>query len=229
MQLRERYQVYGPEPFHDHELLALVLGTGCTGRTASQVARELLESTGGLAAIPCSAPAVLSRVTGMGPVRAIRVHAACSLAERLLLQKELPIAMDSPLRAADFLRPRMANRRYEEFHGLFLDTKKHLLAHRMLTRGNNVNTIVDQRQVFREALELGANSVIVAHNHPSGDPSPSSEDIMVTDRLSRAGKLLGIPLIDHLVLAGSKHYSFLEAGLMTNVAGGFGGSSRFTI
>ena len=125
-----------------------------------------------------------------------------------------PPVVRSPADVYDLLAADMAHLPTEELHGLYLDRRQRLLHRRQLTRGNDRFTIVDPRMVYRVAVELGAASVIVAHNHPSGDPTPSSADAEVTRRLAEAGALLGVPLLDHVVIAAEGHASLAETGLL---------------
>lgn len=214
MGLRERYRRHGPEGLGDAELLALVLGTGCPGRNALRIATDLLEQFGGLGGLAHTPVSALTRSLGLGPARAIRIHAACQIANRLVRDRPLPDRIHNAQEAAAHFLARMGNLQQEELHAMFLDRRHRLLEYRVITRGNDCNTIVDPRQVMRVALLVGATALMVAHNHPSGDPLPSSADVEVTTRLVKAGHVLGVAVLDHLVVAGSRYRSFLEEGLL---------------
>jgi len=215
MRPRERYTLAGPDGFGDADLVALVLGTGLPGRPALSVARDLLDGAGGLAALAGQPVAALARVAGVGPARAVRIHAALSLGRRALEACDPP--SDTVLSDQDAVRwfaPRLAALPHEELHGLLLDRRQGVRGYRVLTRGNDGHTIVDPRQVLREALLAGAAGVIVAHNHPSGDPTPSAADVEVTARLHEAASLVGVDLVDHIVIAGPAWRSFRGEGLL---------------
>jgi len=214
MRPRERYLVEGPEGFGDRELLALALGTGLKDLPVGRVADDLLAAAGGadgLLALPAGS---LVGVRGLGPARAVRLHAAWCLQRRALAREPLGQHVRSAPDAAACFLPRLSCLGREELHALLLDRRGRLLAYRELTSGNDAHTIVDPRQVFREVLLHRASAVIVAHNHPSGDPAPSSADIDVSLRLAEAGRVLGVELLDHLVVAGGRWTSLREQGLL---------------
>jgi DNA repair protein RadC len=214
MKPREKYLMSGPEGFGDAELLGLVLGTGCSGRSAVEIGREILAAVGGLGGVTGQPAAALARVKGVGPARAVRLHAALSLGKRAMVGPGDENVISRPEDAFSRFGPRLDGLAQEELHGLFLNRRNAVLAYHVLTRGNDSHTIVDPRQVFRTAILLGASGVLVAHNHPSGDPSPSVADVEVTSRLQNAGRLLGVELLDHLVVAGGRCRSLREEGLM---------------
>lgn len=218
MRPREKYLLTGPDGFGDSDLVALVLETGCAGRAASHIARDVLDRVGGLAGLVAAPVPALSLVSGMGTARAVRVHAACELGRRLVAGGQVPPAVASAADAYAVFAPRMAALLEEELHGIFLNRRHAVLTYRVLTRGNDAHTIVDPRQVFRQAVLSGAAAVIVAHNHPSGDPTPSVPDVEVTSRLSGAGRLLGVDVLDHLVIAGSRFRSLREEGFIQGQA-----------
>ncbi len=208
---RERYALDGPEGFGDADLLALVLGTGAGGRSVRGIAGELMDTYGGIHQIAASPVGALTQVAGLGPARAVRVHAACALARR----RERPGArtrVSDAESAWRILRADLEELDHEELHALYLDRRGRLLARRKLTQGNDGYTIVDPRQVLRPAVQLGACGVIVAHNHPSGDPTPSDGDRSCTWRLAAASELLGVRLLDHLVLGHGTYVSLAEEG-----------------
>ncbi len=185
----------------DPELLALLLGTGTVGQSALEVARALLDRFGGLGGVERAEPGELGAVRGVGRVRAVRIHAALWLGRRALAER---FERERVLEAEDawaLLAPRLAGLESEELHGVFLDRRSRVLAIRRITRGNHAFTIVDPRQIFRIALQVGASALILAHNHPADDPTPSPQDLDVTARVARAGQMLGVPLLDHLVVA----------------------------
>ncbi len=211
MQARERYAFYGPEEWGDTELLALIIGTGAGGRRAVDIARDLLDLFGNLAGIARAPIAALCGVPGVGLARAVRVHAGIQAGLRA--GRPLPAPGDpvaSPEAASQLLGPGLGLLPHEELHGLYLDRALHPLMVRRLSRGGIAGTQAEPAMVFAPALKAGAAAVIIAHNHPSGDPTPSEEDRSLTRRLLEAGKLLGVPLVDHLVVAGDRYRSVNE-------------------
>jgi DNA repair protein RadC len=214
MRPRERYLLHGPQQLGDEELLALALGTGCAGLPARQVAAALLRRAGGVAGLLAMGPGAMRTVPGLGPARGVRLHASLELGRRALHFEEEGQAVKEAVDALAWFRPRLAGLAREELHALMLDRRHRVLAYLELSRGNEAHTIVDPRQVFREALLHRASAVIVAHNHPSGDPAPSGADVDVSLRLEQAGRLLGVELLDHLVVAGGRWCSLRERGLL---------------
>lgn len=213
MRLRERYAHLGPTNLGDAELIALLLGTGAGGQTATGIATALLDQYGGLAGLSRAEPAQLQRVHGVGPVRALQLHAALTLGQRAQEPRTtLPAAVTTPEAAVALLAPAMRSLEDEELHALYLDRRRRPVVQRALTRGSDGFTVVDPRQVFRVAIRTGASAVILAHNHPSGDPEPSAQDLDVTDRVARAGRVLGVTLLDHLVIGGARWVSLAARG-----------------
>jgi len=213
---REHYALHGPDHLGDADLLTLVLGTGVVGRPAATVARDCLSTFGSLAALAEAPLAAVAAVPGVGPCRAIRVQAALQAGMRAV-RRAVPAAdgpVDTPAAALDRLRPRLEGLLHEELHALYLDRRSHVRAARRLTAGSDAATVVDVRQVLQPAIMLGACGIIVAHNHPSGDPRPSPQDIAVTRRLAEGAAALDLRLHDHLIIAGGRYTSFAEEDLL---------------
>jgi DNA repair protein RadC len=213
---RERMLACGPEGMTDAELLALVVGTSSRGSGGVlQTCRELLVRFGGLAGLARCPPTELTQVPGIGRARACAVAAAVELARRLEGSELEPGA---PIRcAADVyrrLRPRLARRGHEVFLVLALDAKHRVAAVRQVAQGSATSVEVHPREVFAPLVREAAAAVIVAHNHPSGDPEPSAQDEQLTARLKRAGEVLGIPLLDHVIVGASRFVSLSERGLI---------------
>lgn len=212
---REHYTAHGPHGLGDIELLALILGTGSRGRSARAIATDLLDRFGGLHGLAHTEPDRMAReVPGVGLARAVRIHAAVQAGRRSVQRRTLPDSIRSPSASAAIFQDVLAGRAVEELHGLYLDRALRPLARRCLSIGSDGLTIVDPRQVFRPAVGLGANYVIIAHNHPSGDPTPSAMDREVTRRVRRAGEVLDIHLIDHIVIGHHAWTSLAEEGLL---------------
>ncbi|MBN2797817.1 MAG: DNA repair protein RadC [Deltaproteobacteria bacterium] len=214
MRPRERYSHLGPGVFGDAELVALVLGTGTSQRAVGEIAAGLLARFEDLEGLANAHPGELAREVGVGPARAVRLHAALQAGRRSLRQRAAPMrAVDSAERAREHLAPALRGLLHEELHALYLDRRLQPLARRMLTTGSDAFTVVDPRQIFREALHIGASAVVLAHNHPSGDPTPSSQDLEVTERVAQAGAVVGVSLLDHLIIAGDRWRSLATEGL----------------
>jgi DNA repair protein RadC len=204
---RETYLVDGPAAFGDPELLALVLETGAAGRGALQIAADLLERAGGADGLARMQPHEWFAVPGIGRARAVRLHAALELGRRASRPRDLGESVTNADQAYAVMGPPLRGLAHEELHALYLDRRHRALAHRRLTHGSDALTVVDPRQVFRVAVGVGAAAVILAHNHPSGDPTPSAQDRDVTDQVARAGRVLAIPLLDHLVVGATGYAS----------------------
>ena len=212
MRPRERYLLEGPELIGDEDLLALALGTGCAGLPVQHVAAGLLSRAGGVGGLLALPPGAMQQVAGLGPARAVRLHASLSLGRRALLTVEDGQPVGAAADAIPWFQPRLGALVREELHALLLDRRHRVLAYRCISRGNEAHTIVDPRQVYREALLHRASAVIVAHNHPTGGLEPSQADRDITLQLQQAGKIMGIELLDHIVFSRNAYYSFLETG-----------------
>ena len=209
---REWLREHGPEGLDDAELLALLLRTGARGRSALELARELLGGAG-LHGLARALPAELERQAGVGPAKAATLLAALAIGRRLA-QRRLHTgdAFRGPEDVFRHFHARLRDAPHEQFHLLLLDGRHRLLREVMASRGTLTASLVHPREVFRPALREGAAALVVAHNHPSGDPAPSSEDREVTRRLVQAGALLGVPLLDHVVVAERGWVSLREQG-----------------
>lgn len=208
---RERYWSEGPGSLGDAELVALILETGAGGRTALAIATDLVERAGGLTGLAAMEPHEWLCVDGIGQARAVRIHAALALGRRAAAAPGRGDVVTTADQAFAVLGPPLRGLRDEELHALFLDRRHRPLAHRRITRGSDALTVVEPRQVYRLAVGVGAAAVILAHNHPSGDATPSAQDRDVTERMGRAGRVLGIQLLDHLVV-GAASYVALGGG-----------------
>lgn len=214
MDLRERCVALGVGALSDAELVAVVLGTGVRGRPATAVAASLLERHGGGApGLGPAEAASLAAVPGVGLARAVRIIAGIELGRRSARPARLDErAIGGPDAAWRAVGPRLSGLVVEQLHALFLDRRHRAIAHRVVSQGSDAYTVVDPRQIFRLAVSLGAAALVIAHNHPSGDPTPSAQDREVTRRVAQAGRLLGVPLLDHLVCAGDRYVSFAALG-----------------
>lgn len=213
---RERLWALGPSALTPGELLAILLGTGSTTTRVTEVAARLLEAGGGsLRRLSARPPAELLRVPGVGTAKGARLLAAFELAARLAAEaRPMRPRIGEPADVARLLGPRLRDLEVEEFRLLALDSQSRVLREVLVTRGLLNSSLVHPREVFRPAIAEAAAGIIVVHNHPSGDPTPSAEDQAVTRQLVAAGRLLDLPVYDHVVIAGDRFVSFATAGLL---------------
>jgi DNA repair protein RadC len=210
---RERLARHGTAALSAAELLALVLRTGGPGRTASALAQRLLERFGSLEGLLRAGDAELLQVAGLGPAKLASLRAALELGARLARSELSPgTRLARPDQAYRHLAPRLRPLRQELFLALLLDSRQRLIGEVEVSRGSLNQSLVHPREVFAPALRESAAAILVAHNHPSGDAEPSPEDHEVTRRLVRAGELLGVRVVDHLVIGGSGFTSFADRG-----------------
>jgi DNA repair protein RadC len=213
---RERLWSLGPPALTTVELLAILLGTGTGGRTALDLAADLLEvGAGSLRRVAMRPRAELLQMEGIGPGKGARLLAAFEVGARLA-GEDRPAAprIREPEDVARLFQPRLRDLQVEEFHLLALDSQSQVLRQVLVTRGLLNSSLVHPREVFRAAIAEAAAGIIVVHNHPSGDPTPSTEDRTITRQLAEAGRLLDLPLYDHVVIAGDRFVSFAAAGLL---------------
>jgi DNA repair protein RadC len=210
---REKLLRHGAAALGDNELVALVLGSGRPRTSALGVANELLRAHGGLYGLVRSSAGALSRVAGIGDAKAAQILAAIELGRRTLTRApSARVQFRVPRDAAAYLLPEFGSRPVEQFGVVQLDTKHRVLRTSIVATGSLNATVVQPRDVYREAMIAGAAAVVVFHNHPSGDPTPSGEDVTLTRRLAAAGVLMGIDLVDHLILGDLRYWSFKEMG-----------------
>lgn len=212
---REKLRRLGRGALGDNELLAIVLGSGQPGTSALDLANLVLEETGGVHGLVRARHEALERVPGIGVARAAQVLAAIELGRRTLTRAASERLQITHSRvAAEFLLPLYGSRPVEQFGVILLDTKHRVLRTTVVSIGTLDASIVHPREVFGAAAAAGAAAVVLFHNHPSGDPKPSEEDVKLTLRLAAAGVLMGITVIDHLILADARYYSFQEEGVL---------------
>ncbi len=213
---RERLWSLGPGVLTTAELLAILLGTGHAGQGALALAGAILEPVGGsLRRLAARPPAELTRLDGIGPAKGARLLAALEVGHRLAREIRPPASrIRAPEDAVRWLSPRLRDLQVEEFHVLALDSQSRVLRDITITRGLLDSSLVHPREVFRAAIAEAAAGVILVHNHPSGDPTPSPEDRTVTRQLVEAGRLLDLPVYDHIIVAGDRFLSWAAAGLL---------------
>jgi DNA repair protein RadC len=213
---RERLWSLGPAALTTAELLAIVLGTGGGGQDVLELAAGLLELTeGSLRRLAQRPGAEFLRSRGIGPTKAGRLIAAFELGTRTAREERPPVQrIREPEDVFRLFGTRLRDLQVEEFHLLALDSQSQVLREVLITRGLLNSSLVHPREVFRAAIAEAAAGIIVVHNHPSGDPTPSAEDRAATRQLASAGQLLDVPLYDHVIIAGDRFVSFATAGLL---------------
>jgi DNA repair protein RadC len=213
---RERLKDLGAHALSTSELLAIVIGSGTARRSALGLAQEALaKSEGSLRRLATLPVAALTTVNGLGSARAVAIHAALELGRRLAAESRdegAPLRTPRDVWAA--FAPRLEDLPVEEFHVAVLDAQHRLERDITITRGILNSSLVHPREVFREAIAERAAAIILVHNHPSGDPTPSADDRAITAQLVAAGRLLDIPVADHVVIGRGRYLSFAEGGLL---------------
>jgi DNA repair protein RadC len=213
---RERLKIHGPQALSSSELVAILLGSGAEGRSAISIGQEILGSCRGSLRLLAAQPvASLTSVAGVGAARAAGIHAALELGRRMAAEaREEGAPVRWPRDVYEIFAQRLEDLPVEEFHVGVLDSQHRLERDITITRGLLNSSLVHPREVFREAIAERAAAVILVHNHPSGDPTPSPDDRAVTDQLVQAGRLLDIPVQDHVIIGRGRYISFAEAGLL---------------
>ena len=216
---REKLQRVGAVGLGDNELIALVLGSGSPGVNVLALANRLLDRVGGLRGLTRSGVNDLRGLPGIGCARAAQVLAAVELGRRTLIRvgAERP-RLNSPEALAAYLLPQYGAGAVEQFGIVLLDTKHRAIGIKVVSIGSLDATVVHPREVFREAAIGSASAIALFQNHPSGDPVPSADDLALTARLVRAGHIMGIDVVDHLVLADHRYYSLVESGRVSFAA-----------
>ena len=199
---RERLARLGAESLSEQELLACILGRGIAGESVLVTARRLLAAFGSLRGLAAASVEQLSAVHGIGPAKAAQLKAAVEVARRITPgPTEARPLVDSAEAAAELLRLHLLDKSKEHVVALLLDNRHRLIRLAPVAIGSLSASLVHPRELFKDAIAASAAAVIVAHNHPSGDPEPSEHDVALTRRLDEAGALLGIEVLDHLIIA----------------------------
>jgi len=224
---RERLIALGAEALSQQELLSCILGRGTSGESVLVASRRLLAAFGSLRGIAEASVEQLTQIRGLGPAKAVQLKAAVELARRLGNgHGGVNPKVTTSAEAADLLRPHLIDRQKEHFVALLLDNRHRLIRMSPIAVGSLSATVVHPRELFKDAIAASAACVIVAHNHPSGDPTPSKHDVQLTRRLVEAGALLGIEVLDHVIIGREGTVSLSAQGLIRVPAVGKSGGDR---
>ena len=214
----EKCMLYGPQSLSDAELLAVILRSGIKGRNAVSLAQTILSVSGskeGLLSIMNLSFEELLKIDGIGKVKAIQILCIAQLSRRISKTKAKEKLCFSEVETiADYYMEEMRHSKVEMFKAVFLDVKCNLIKDSLISIGTNNHTIAVPKDVFSIALKCNAHFVIIMHNHPTGDPTPSGDDVAVTERFAKAGKILGIELLDHIIYGDNVFTSFKKDKLL---------------
>lgn len=212
---REKLLKNGPQVLSDAELLALLIGSGTDSVTAVDLARRLLVEYQNLTVLASKGIAEFIRMKGIGPACGARMLAAFEVGRRIEVgKKKKVIKIDSPKDIVRFYLPMSRNLKQEVFQVVLLDSGNKVIRDVKISHGTLNASLVHPREVFKAAVDYLAAGIILLHNHPSGDPNPSGEDRKITSQLTKAGEVMGIPVLDHIILAGDGYFSFANEGLL---------------
>ena len=213
---REKLYRYGVKSLSNSELIAVIIRTGNKGDTAIQLAERIISlDDRGIGFLSDATIEELTDVKGIGNCKAAQLLAAIELGKRIsAYKKEDNIRISGPNDITDLLMEEMRYLKKEYFKIAILDTKNQIITIENISIGNLNSSIVHPREVFNRAIKRSANSIILVHNRPSGDPTPSSEDINITNRLIEAGSILGIKVLDHIIIGDNKYISFKERNII---------------
>ncbi|EYE88457.1 hypothetical protein Q428_07695 [Fervidicella metallireducens AeB] len=212
---RERLIKYGAEVLSNAELLAIILRTGTKSESAINIANRILSSKDGLEFLVNSSVQELSSIKGIGDAKAAQIKAAIEIGKRMRnYRSDKKFKITSPADAAELVLEDLRYLKKEYLRVIFLNTKNIVIDVKDLSIGSLSSSIVHPREVFCEAIKKSTSSIIITHNHPSGDPTPSQEDINITKRLCEAGKIIGIEILDHLIIGDGCYISLKEKGII---------------
>ena len=212
---RERLQKLGVDALSAQEIIALILGRGIAGESVMVTAQRLLSQFGNLKGISTASVEELSQVKGIGLAKAAQIMAAFALASRLEGYSEVgdKIMVKTPEDVSSLVKSRLRDKKKEYFLALLLDTRNQLIKVAEISIGSLDSSIVHPREVFKEAIAASAAAVLFVHNHPSGDPAASEDDIKLTKRLAQTGEIVGIDVLDHVIIGDKKFLSLKREGL----------------
>lgn len=213
---REKLAAKGPESLSDAELLAILLRTGKKGRNVIEVARDLLEEQGNLALLAGKSLSAITKVNGIGKDKGATLLAAFEISRRISLRAKnfSEYQISAPSEIGEIFVPILRDEEKEKFIVVCLNTANKIIRYSVVSVGNLDTSVVHPREVFKIAIENNAKSIILVHNHPSGSIEPSSADISITQKLVEVGKVMQIPVLDHIIVGGNEHSSMLMKKLI---------------
>lgn len=208
---RERLLKYGKESLSNEELLSIILKTGTKNYSAKELSNHILKNFKNIKEMKYITINKLTEINGIGEVKAIELLAALELGKRVYyIEQKEKVLLNSSKKIYEYFKNIFIEEYQECFYALYLDTKSKLISYKLLFKGTINSSCVHPREVFKNAFLESAYSIIVIHNHPSGDPTPSKEDIKVTETLMQIGKIMAIPVVDHIIIGNNQYYSFYE-------------------
>ena len=211
---RERFIKYGKENLQTSELISIILSTGTKEKSVIELSNSILNNIDDISELKDITLNKLKKIDGIGEIKAIKLLSAIELGKRVYYDKNLvKIKLNTAKKVFDYLKDNFSDLKQEYFYAIYLDSKKNLIEKRLLFMGTVNESIVHPREIFKYAYLLSASSIICVHNHPSGDTTPSSEDILLTNKLIDIGNLQGIKVINHIII-GKDYYSFFENGML---------------
>lgn len=209
---RERFLKFGVENLSNSELISIILNSGTKSISVKELSDSIINNISDISELKNMTLNKLKEIKGIGNVKAITLLSALELGKRVYYNKNITkIKMNSADKIYNYMKDELYCKNQEYFYALYLDSKKNLIDKKLLFIGTINKSIVHPREIFKYAYLLSASSIICVHNHPSGDPIPSNEDIILTKNLKKIGDIQGIPIIDHIII-GNNYYSFFENG-----------------
>ncbi len=208
---RERLLLVGPQNLSNEELISIIIKTGIKGISAKTLSSQILSEYKSIDNLKNISVNKLSHIKGMGKVKSIELVAALELGKRVFYNnKKNNILLNNSTKIYNYFKDLFINEYQENFYAIYLNTKSFLISYKLLFKGTINSSCVHPREIFKYAFLESAYSIIVIHNHPSGDVTPSSPDIELTNHLFESGKIIGIPVVDHIIIGSSNYYSFYE-------------------
>ena len=213
---REKLLLRGSQNLSDAELVAILLRTGKKGKSVLEISRELISNEGNLAMLATKTADSLQKISGIGKDKAATLVAAFELTRRILSQAKWfsNQKVTSPQEIANIFIPMLRDDTKERFIVVCLNSSNKIIKHETISIGSLNSSVVHPREIFKVAIDCSSASIILIHNHPSGNPEPSNEDIRITKKVVESGKILDIPVFDHLIIAGDTYTSFVEKRLI---------------
>lgn len=214
----ERCVSFGPEHLSDAQLLAVIIRTGHAGESVLELSNRILSLGGpgeGILGLLHLSLQELMSIRGIGQVKAVQLQCIGELSKRIWKRKAMknPIRFHEPAQVAEYYQEDLRHKEQEEFHMMLFNTKQNMIGDVALSKGTVNASLATPREIFIQALKFQAVSLILVHNHPSGDPEPSREDILLTRRVEEAGQVIGIPVLDHIIIGDGVYVSMKERGL----------------